>query len=627
MDRDGQERQSSPRRRRRRPQGQGQGQGQGKEDRPQASQPAAKGGGAKSQKRKPASQKQKSAQQQQTKGGPKGPRGKLRIIPLGGVGEVGKNLNIVEYESDLLMLDCGAKFPEDDQLAVDLVVPDVSYVRERLGNLRAILVTHGHEDHIGGLPFILMQLKPKNPIRVYGSPLALGLLESKIREHRMEKLVDLRPTEPGQRMSFGRLQAEFIHVTHSIPDTNAIAVTSPVGTIIDTADFKFDPTPVMGKPTSERRLRKLGDAGVLALMSDTVRVESSGSTPSERVVADTLRRTIGGAKGQVLIATFASNISRLKMALDAAQKYNRVVAVAGRSLEQSTRVAIDLGYLDPPPGLLVTLDEALKLPPSRRLLMVTGSQGEPAAALARIAMNEHPKIRVTKNDVVIISATPVPGNEETVTQTIDNLFRRGAHVVYSALERGVHVSGHASRDELKKMIELTRPKYVIPIHGEFRHMALYRELAGTMGIPPERVLLPEIGGVIEFTETSGGTRGRVTSGSVFVDRLGDRGSGQALLRDPANLADDGMVMVSIVVRKDTNEVVVGPDLTGRLLKPEITDQVLKEAQQELKRAIDRQAKAGLEYGYLVRRSKEVVGRSLYRRSKSRPLILPLVTVL
>ena len=354
-----------------------------------------------------------------------GPRGKLRVIPLGGVGEIGKNSTVVEFESDLILVDCGAKFPEDDQPGIDLIVPDVTYVKERIQNLRGILVTHGHEDNIGGLPFILLQLKPKEVIPVYGSPLALGLLDAKLKEYRVEKHVDLRQILIGQRISLGKLSAEFIHVTHSIPDTNAIAIHSPVGTIVDTADFKFDPTPVMGKPTNERRLRRLGEAGVLALFSDTVRVESAGSTPSERVVYDTLRARIERARGQVLVATFASNISRLKMALEAAQHSRRVVAVAGRSMEQSSRVAMELEYLTPEPNVLVPLEEALRQPPSRRLLVVTGSQGEPAAALARIAMNEHPKIRVTKGDVVIISATPIPGNEETVTNTIDNLFRRG----------------------------------------------------------------------------------------------------------------------------------------------------------------------------------------------------------
>jgi len=556
----------------------------------------------------------------------RGPRGRLRVIPLGGVGEIGKNMTAVEYEDEIILLDCGAKFPEEEQRGIDLIVPDVTYVRERRANLRAILVTHGHEDHIGGLPYILPQLKGRTPIPIYGSPLALGFIEHRLREHRLEKLVDLRPVAGRERVPIGKLSAEFIHVTHSIPDTNAVAVHSPVGTIIDTADFKFDPTPVMGEPTDERRLRRLGDEGVLALFSDTVRVETMGSTPSERVVLETIDSVIRRARGQVLIATFASNISRLHMALLAAEKYGRKVAVAGRSMEQNARVAIQLGYLDPSPGTLITLDEAMRLPKERRVLVVTGSQGEAEAALARIAVGDHPKIRVGGGDTVIISATPVPGNEETVARTIDNLFRRGARVVYSAIEKGVHVSGHAGRDELRRMIELVRPKFVVPIHGEYRHMVLYRELCASAGIPANRVLLPEIGGVLEFTANSATSKGRVPAGTILVDRLGDRG-GQVILRDREHLADDGVVVVTVVVNRESGEIIAGPDLVARGLRPELDGTALSEAERELRRALERRSRGEPQYGYLVGRMKEIVGRSIHRRSKSRPMILPVVTEL
>lgn len=614
MDNTGQQRTQQQRNQRnRRPPGQ-QGNGQA-----QGTQPKSTIGASDRNQKQP----QRGKQQEPT--GLSGPRGRLRVIPLGGVGEVGKNCTVVEYENDLILLDAGAKFPEDDQVGIDLIVPDVSYVKERERNLRGILITHGHEDHIGGLPFIILQLKPKEPVPVYGSPLAIGLLEAKMRENRTDKFVDFRPIQLGQRISLGKLSAEFIHVTHSIPDTNAIAVHSPVGTIIDTADFKFDPTPIMGKPTNERRLRKLGEAGVLALFSDTVRVESEGSTPSERVVYDTMRRVIERSKGQVVIATFASNISRLKMALDAAQKSGRKVAVAGRSMEQSARVAQELEYLDPPPGLLVTLEEALRLPPDRRLLVVTGSQGEPAAALARIAMGEHPKVRVSRGDVVIISATPIPGNEETVTRTIDNLFRRGCEVVYSAIERGVHVSGHAGRDELKRMIELVKPKFVVPIHGEFRHMALYRELAKSAGVPYDHVFFPEIGGVMEFTADKLTLKGKVKSGSVLVDRLGNRDGGAVILRTPDTLTEDGIVLATVVVRRENGEILAGPDLIGRSLKADLTPQRLEQAEDELRKTMARQKKGEVEPSFYARRMKESIARSLYRNTKSRPLILPVLT--
>ena len=554
-------------------------------------------------------------------------RGVLRVIPLGGVGEVGKNMTSVEYERDLILLDCGAKFPEEEQRGIDLIIPDVSYVTERLNNLRGILITHGHEDHIGGLPYILPQFAARAPVPIYGSPMALGFIETKLNEARLDKLVDLRPVQPGDRVQLGQLTAEFIHVTHSIPDTNAIAIHSPVGTIVDTADFKFDPTPVMGGPTDERLLRRLGEQGVLALFSDTVRVETEGSTPSERVVLETMDAVVREAGGQVIVATFASNISRLHMAMLAARKYGRKVAVAGRSMEQNARVALDLGYLDADNDVLLPLDEVLKLPRNKRMMVITGSQGEAAAALARIAAAEHPKIRVGAGDVVLVSATPVPGNEETVTRTIDNLFRRGTKVIYSALNRGVHVSGHAGRDELKRMLRLLKPRFTVPIHGEFRHMVLYRDLCAEMGVPADRVLLPEIGGVIEFTHNSARQRGRVAAGSILVDRLGDRGSGQVTLRNRDNLTADGVIVVTFVVDREKGALLAGPDLVAKNLKPELQNGALREAESELRRVLERRSQGEPQVGYLIQRTKEVVGKALYRRSKSRPLILPVVTEL
>jgi ribonuclease J len=536
-------------------------------------------------------------------------------------------MTAVEFERDLILLDCGGKFPEEEQRGVDLIIPDISYVKERRRTLRAILITHGHEDHIGAVPYIVQQLRGGPRVPIYGSPLALGLIERKLQEHRLGKYVELRTVQAGQRVELGRLTAEFIHVTHSIPDTNAIAIHSPVGTIVDTADFKFDPTPVMGDPTDEARLQRLGDAGVLALFSDTVRVEIKGSTPSERVVLETIDRVIGRARNQVIIATFASNISRLHMALIAAQKHGRKVAVSGRSMEQSAQVAIDLGYLDPPPGLLIPLDEIMRLPKEKRVLVITGSQGEAAAALSRIAAGEHPKIKIASGDIVLVSASPVPGNEETVAGTIDNLFRRGVDVIYNTLEPGVHVSGHAGREELRRMLKLLRPRYAVPIHGEFRHMALYRRLCNEVGIPSERVFMPEIGGILEFSGKKASQTGRVPSGSVLVDRLGDRREGQVVLRDRAHLADDGVVVVTIVIDRESGELIAGPDLVAKGLRPDLQDGALREAENDLRKVLGRKPKGGPQYGYIVQRAKEIVGTSLYKRSKSRPMILPVVTEL
>ncbi len=559
-----------------------------------------------------------------------GPIGKdtLRVIPLGGVGEVGKNMTIAECGDDIVMLDAGGKFPEDSQRGIDLIIPDITYVTDRLRNFRGILITHGHEDHIGGLPYLVPMLEKKGKrIPIYAPPLAIGFIQRKLEEARLDDKVELHTVTGGDTVTLGNFKAEYIHVTHSIPDSCAIALHTPVGTIVDTGDFKFDPTPVMGPPTDEKRLKQLGDQGVLALFSDTVRVEVDGSTPSEAVVLRTMDEEILTAKGQVLIATFASNVSRIHMAMLAARKYGRKVAVAGRSMEQNSRVAQDLGYLDNEDGTLVPLEDLLRMPKEKRVIVVTGSQGEAAAALSRIAAGEHPKIRVSRGDKIIVSATPIPGNEETVSHTINNLFKQGTDVVYSGRHRAVHVSGHAGRDELIKMIKLLRPKHTIPIHGEYRHMALYRDICIENGIKPQNIMLPEIGGVIEFTKQGAGQRGRVPSGNLLVDRLGDRGNPQTVLRTRENLTENGFVVVTIILDRATGEMVAGPYLVGKGLAKELNNGALKEAENEVRRMMQRQREGSPQYAFIVQRAKESVGRVLYRHSRTRPLVLPIVTEL
>lgn len=552
----------------------------------------------------------------------------LRVIPLGGVGEVGKNMTVVECGNDILMLDAGGKFPEESQRGIDLIIPDITFVTDRLRNFRGILITHGHEDHIGALPYIVPQIEQKgSKIPIYAPPLAIGFIQRKLEEARMDDKVELFPVSGGDKIKLGSITAEYIHVTHSIPDACAIALHTPVGTIVDTGDFKFDPTPVMGKPTDEKALKRLGDNGVLALFSDTVRVEVDGSTPSEAVVLKTMDEEIKSAQGQVIIATFASNVSRIHMAMLAARKYGRKVAVAGRSMEQNSRVAQELGYLDASDGVLVPLEELLRMPKDKRVIVVTGSQGEASAALSRIAAGEHPKIRVARGDKIIVSATPIPGNEDTVSHTINNLFKLGTDVVYSGRDRGVHVSGHAGRDELVKMIKLLRPKHTVPIHGEYRHMALYRDICIENGIKAQNIMLPEIGGVIEFTKQSASQRGRVPSGNILVDRLGDRGNPQTVLRTRENLTENGFVVVTMILDRATGEMVAGPYLVGKGLNKELNGGALKEAENELRRMMQRQQQGSPQYGFIVQRAKETVGRVLYRHSRSRPLVLPIVTEL
>ncbi|MGH2617777.1 MAG: ribonuclease J, partial [Thermomicrobiales bacterium] len=555
---------------------------------------------------------------------PDGGDGRLRVIPLGGTGEIGKSMMVVEHGNDLIMLDAGGKFPEEWERGIDLIIPDIRYVKNRLSKLRGIALTHGHEDHIGALPYVIPQLEGIGKIPIYGSPLALGFAENKLREARLEDKVELHPVEAGDRVRLGDLELEFINVTHTIPASFAIAVHTPAGTIVDTGDFKFDPTPVMGEPTDIARLRRLGDDGVLALFSDTTRVETPGRTQSEQVVMETLDRVIREAKGQTLVATFASNISRVYMVLEAAAKYGKKVAVAGRSMEQNVRTATQLGYLDPPDGVLLPLNDVLRVPAEKRVLVVTGSQGEASAALARIAADEHPKIHIGAGDTVLISATPVPGNEETVSETIDNLFRRGANVVFSSTERRVHVSGHAAREELRDMLELIRPRYAVPIHGDYRHLALYRDLAKSTGIPEDRVLMTEIGSIVDFENGKGGVRGRAQSGSVFVDRLGDFEPGKVRLRTRDDLADDGLVTITIIVDAENGKLIAGPEFVTKGLSMEMLAGPLRQAEQELKRWLERRPEGEPEVGYLVSQAKGITARSLFRKTKQRPLILPMV---
>jgi ribonuclease J len=550
--------------------------------------------------------------------------GCLRVVPLGGMGEIGKSMMAVEYGNDLIVIDAGGKFPEEWERGIDLIIPDIRYVRDRLNKFRGIVITHGHEDHIGALPYVVPQLAERGKVPIFGSPLAMGFAENKLREGRLDEKAEITAVEPGTRVKLGELEVEFINVTHTIPASYSIAVHSPAGTIVNTGDFKFDPTPVMGDPTDVRRLRQLGEEGVLALFSDTTRVESPGRTPSERIVMDTIDRVIREAKGQTIIATFASNISRVLMALKAAEKYNKKVAVAGRSMEQNVRTALELEYLDPPDGLLLPLDQVLRLPADKRVIVVTGSQGEPAAALARIAADEHPKIHLGPGDTALISATPVPGNEETVSETIDNLYRRGATIIASNNEGRVHVSGHAARDELRDMIELLKPKYVVPMHGEYRHMAQYRELAKEAGIPVDHVLMTEIGSLIEFENGKGAVRGRVGAGSVFVDRLGDYEPGKVRLRTREDLISEGLIIITVVVNGESGKLIAGPEFVSKGLSMEALSGPLRQAEQELKRWLERRPEGEPEIGYLVSQAKGITARSLFRKTKQRPLILPIV---
>jgi ribonuclease J len=553
----------------------------------------------------------------------------MRAIPLGGIGEVGKNMMIVEYRGDMVMIDSGTKFPEEEMRGIDLIIPDISYVIENIQRFRAILLTHGHEDHIGSLPYVLPQLERIAPIPIYGSPLALAFARSRLDEARNAQLADFMPIEPGITYSVGQhMEVEFIPVTHSIPGSMAISVKTPVGRLIHTGDFKFDPTPPLGPRTDEERLKELGDEGVLALFSDTVRIERKEATPSESTVSATLDRIIGGAQGRVILTSFASNILRLEQAIQVGARHGRKVGVVGRSMEQSVKVAIDLGYIQPPPGVMLPTDEVIKLPKDQILILTTGSQGEASAALARMASGDHPLLRIQEGDTVILSATPVPGNEETVAQTIDNLFKRGANVCYSAIEPSIHVSGHGGGDELKKMIELVRPTFSIPIHGEHRHLHLYRQLAIDAGIPPENAMIPESGVPISFSRSDMRKEPAVPYGAVLVDGLGSDRYRNVVLRHRDQLANTQVVIATVIVDLERGVLIAGPELTGKGFDDEDSRELIEAAERELKNYLERQLrKGGMSYGYLVSRVKDVVARYIFQKAKLRPMILPVVTEL
>lgn len=550
------------------------------------------------------------------------PEKAMQIIPLGGVGEVGKNANLVQYDRHMVLVDAGVKFPEEEMLGVDLVIPDFGYVEQNAEKLHAILLTHGHEDHIGAVPYLLKALG--RPVPIYGSSLTLGLVAARLREHQLTKLADLRHVIPGEVFKLGDLQFEFISVTHSIPDAMAIAITSPAGTILFTGDFKFDQTPAAGAPTDVPRLRELGKQGVLALLSDCVRIEHAGRTPSEKLVGETLERIIREAPGRVIFTSFASNISRLGQVIRVAAAVGRKVAVVGRSLQGNLTVAKELGYLPDVSDTLVDVSATKGLPQNKILLLVSGSQGEPTSALARIAIGDHPQIKAIEGDTVIMSATPVPGNEETVSRTIDNLFRRGAIVAYQDIVPHVHVSGHASREELREMIELVKPRFCIPIHGEYRHLVLYKAMAGEAGIALSNVLLADIGDVIELKPETARKKGSVPSGSVLIDGLA-LGIPHALLRERGKLAEHGILIAAIAIDRKTGEVLGGPDLLSRGLALPNESDVLSKGRVKLLQALRRYPKAEVEYGYVVAKTKETLGKFIYETTKRQPLILPIVT--
>ncbi|GAB6180717.1 ribonuclease J [Desulfotomaculum defluvii] len=546
---------------------------------------------------------------------------KLAVIPLGGLGEIGKNITAVRFGENIVLIDCGLMFPEEEMLGIDIVIPDITYLLEHKEEVLGILLTHGHEDHIGALPYVLRQIN----VPVYGSKLALGLVQGKLKEHNLLDQVKLQTVKPRDTFQIGPFKVEFIRVSHSIPDAMAIAIHTPVGTLLHTGDFKIDQTPIDGEVIDLPRFAALGEKGVLVMMSDSTNVERPGYTMSERVVGNSFDETFRQAQERIIIATFASNVHRLQQAISIAYEYDRHVAVVGRSMANVVQVASELGYLHIPEGTLIDLDEAARLPKNKIVLLTTGSQGEPMSALTRIAMNDHRQVDIIPGDTVIISATPIPGNEKLVTRIIDQLFKLGAKVIYEAVS-GIHVSGHPSQEELKLMLNLIRPKFFIPVHGEYRMLKKHAELAREIGIPAENIFIGENGQVFEFTRRYGRMAGRVTSGKVLVDGLGVGDVGNIVLRDRKQLSQDGILIVVVTMDKQKNQVLAGPDIVSRgFVYVRESEILMEEAKNKVKVALDKCCTRGIsEWAAIKSQVRDDLGKFLYEKTRRRPMILPII---
>lgn len=546
---------------------------------------------------------------------------KIKIIPLGGLNEIGKNLTAIEYKNDIVVIDCGLKFPDDEMLGIDVVIPDVTYLVKNVDRVTGIFLTHAHEDHIGALPYVLKQLN----VPIYGTKLTLGIVESKLKEHALLGVVDLREVKPKDIIKLTSVSVEFIKTNHSIADSVAIAIHTPLGVVLHTGDFKIDFTPIDGKVADLARFAELGKKGVTVLLADSTNVERPGYTMSESIVGESFEKIFHGAKGRVIVATFASNIHRVQQIITAASKYGRKVALSGRSMENIIAVAIELGYITIEEDALISIDAIGKYRDDEIVMITTGSQGEPMAALSRMAASEHKKVNIQKGDLVILSASPIPGNEKLVSKVINQLFKKGAEVVYESLAE-VHVSGHACQEELKLMQALVKPRFFIPVHGEYRHLKQHGELAVKLGLPEKNVYLGENGDVIEVSRTSIRKAGTVASGQVFVDGLGVGDVGNIVLRDRKHLSQDGILTVVVTMGKDTGGVIAGPDIISRgFVYVRESEDLMEKAREVVREALaECEEKRITEWPTIKATIREALREYLYEKTKRRPMILPII---
>lgn len=545
---------------------------------------------------------------------------KLQIIPLGGLGEIGKNMTVVRYDDEMLLVDAGLMFPDEQMLGIDLVIPDITYLVENRDKLKAIVLTHGHEDHIGALPYILRKIT----VPVYGTRLTLGILEGRLQEANVDSSM-LHPVMQGDIINVGCFSVGFIRVNHSIPDAVGLSIKTPLGMIVHTGDFKLDYTPIDGKMTDFRRFSDLGNKGVLLMMADSTNAEREGHTLSESTVGAAFDKAFHNAKSRIIIATFSSNVNRIQQIINTAVRYRRKVAVLGRSMVNVVNISLELGYITAPDGVLIDIDEIHNYPYDKLVIVTTGSQGEPMSALTRMSQSDHRKVAIVPGDTVIISATPIPGNEKLIVRTIDNLLKLGANVVYGR-NQGIHVSGHASEEELKLMHNLVRPKFFIPVHGEYHMLVRHAKLARELGMPKENVFIAENGQVLEFTRDKGAIAGRVTSGKVLVDGLGVGDVGNIVLRDRRQLSQDGIIIVVVTMERESGHVVAGPDIVSRgFVYVRESEALMVEARERVRDAlIDCENQGITEWSILKANVREALGGYLFDVTRRRPMILPII---
>jgi len=545
---------------------------------------------------------------------------KLRVMFLGGLSEIGKNMMALEYEGDIIIIDAGIEFPAEDMFGIDLLIPDISYLLEHRDKIRGILITHGHEDHIGALPYILPQLD----VPVYSTRLTQGLISVKLKEVRAAAGAKLKLVQFGSKITLGHFKVEFFPVCHSIPDAAGLIIQTPVGTVVHSGDFKIDYTPAYGKPTDLARLAQAGAQGVLLLLSDSTHAELPGYTLSESTVGDTLDRVIAEAPGRVIVATFSSLVSRVQQIIDAAARHQRRVFIVGRSMVNTSNMALELGYLKAPEGLLGRIEEVKGMPSNRVVIITTGSQGEPTSALVRMANREYNKVHIVQGDTVIVSATPIPGNEGLVNRTVDMLFKRGAQVFYSTLEK-VHVHGHASQEELKLLLNLIKPKYFVPIHGEYRHLSLHAKLAQMVGIPPENTMVMEDGDVLEVTPFSAKMGQKLDLDNVYIDGLSVGDVGNVVLHNRKLLSRDGMVVVVLPVNKQTGNLTGRPDIVSRgFVDTRESKEMLEGSLDAVVQALEKSSANPIDLTLVTNRVKDILEKYYYEQTKRRPMVLPFV---